>query len=113
MNSIAEPPKISAFAFEEEIFSGDDAQLLCYVAKGDLPLTIRWNFHDKEISHVMGVTTMKVGSRSSILTITSASHGHSGDYTCDASNAAGKQTYTASLIVHGSGLLLTYFDIEI
>ena len=50
----------------------------------------------------MGVTTMKVGGRSSILSITSATHGHSGEYTCDATNAAGKQRYSASLTVHGT-----------
>ena len=98
----AETPRISPFNFEDEIFSGDDAQLLCYVAKGDVPLTIRWYFHGKDVSHVMGVTTMKVSGRSSILSITSATHGHSGEYTCDATNAAGKHRYSATLTVHGS-----------
>ena len=45
---------------------------------------------------------MKVGSRASILSITSATHGHSGEYTCDATNAAGKQRYSARLTVHGT-----------
>ena len=82
----------------------------CYVAKGDLPLTIRWYFHGKDVSHVMGVTTMKVGGRSNILSISSATHGHSGEYTCDASNAAGRQRYSASLTVHGTitGIFLSF-----
>lgn len=50
----------------------------------------------------MGVNTIKVGSRSSILTITAASHSHSGKYTCAASNAAGTKRFFASLVVHGS-----------
>lgn len=98
----SEPPEIRPFEFDIDIESGRDTQLVCYVAKGDTPITIRWYFHGKDVSHVMGVNTMKVGSRSSILSITSATHGHSGEYTCDATNAAGKQRYSATLTVHGT-----------
>ena len=98
---VTEPPQITPFAFSGEIDAGRDTQLVCYVEKGDSPLTIRWYFHGEEISHSMGVSTMKVGSRSSILSITSATHGHSGEYTCDAGNAAGKQRFSAALTVHG------------
>ena len=80
--------------------------MFCNVAQGDIPITIRWYFHGKDVSHVMGVTTMKVGSRSSILSIASATHGHSGEYTCDATNAAGKQRFAATLTVHGTFSLM-------
>ena len=86
------------------MFSGQDVQLFCNVAQGDLPLTILWYFHGEEISHVMGVATMKVGTRSSILSITSATYGHSGTYTCDATNNAGKESYSAALTVYGAYL---------
>lgn len=49
----------------------------------------------------MGVSTMKLGSKSSILSIEHVTHGHSGDYTCVAANPAGEDRYTARLVVHG------------
>ena len=98
---LTELPTISPFSFDSEIESGRDAQLVCYVAKGDTPVSILWYFHGREVSHVMGVNTMKVGGRSNILTISSATHGHSGQYTCVASNAAGEARHSATLVVHG------------
>ena len=98
---LSEPPMISPFSFDSEIESGRDAQLVCYVPQGDAPLTITWYFHGRDVSHVMGVNTMKVGARSSILSITSATHGHSGVYTCVAANKAGEKRHSASLVVHG------------
>ena len=99
---LTEPPKIRPFSFENELLSGSDTQIQCYVSQGDSPLHISWYFHGKEVSHVMGVNTVKLGSKSNILSIDSVTHGHSGDYTCVASNMAGEDRYTASLSVHGN-----------
>ena len=96
-----EPPRIKAFNFEEDIHSGKDIQIVCYVIDGDTPLTIRWYFHGREVGHSMGVTTMKLGTRSSILNIESVTHGHTGVYTCVATNSAGSDRASASLTVHG------------
>lgn len=74
---------------------------MCFVSDGDTPLKIRWYFHGQEVSHLMGVTTVKLGSRSSILSIEHVTHGHSGEYTCVATNAAGEDRSRASLTVHG------------
>ncbi|KAA0202266.1 hypothetical protein HAZT_HAZT008156 [Hyalella azteca] len=84
--------------------AGKDVQVGCYVPDGDTPLTIRWQFHGKEVSHTMGVSTTKLGARSNILTIESATHGHSGNYTCVASNPAGESRHVASLTVHGRNI---------
>ncbi|KAF2359264.1 Immunoglobulin-like domain, partial [Trinorchestia longiramus] len=92
--------RLRAFHFDDIVFSGKDVQIVCYVPDGDTPLNIRWYFHGKEVSHTMGVSTMKLGSRSNILNIESATHGHSGDYTCVASNDAGEDRYSAALTVH-------------
>lgn len=82
--------------------SGSDTQLQCYVRQGDPPLHIVWYFHGQEVSHVMGVTTMKLGPKSSILSIEHVTHGHAGIYTCVASNIAGEARYSATLHVHGN-----------
>ena len=75
---------------------------MCYVGDGDTPMTIRWHFHGQEVSHTMGVTTMKLGSRSNILNIEAVTHGHSGIYTCVATNDAGEDRASATLTVHGT-----------
>ncbi|XP_047472710.1 Down syndrome cell adhesion molecule-like protein Dscam2 isoform X9 [Penaeus chinensis] len=97
---VMEPPRIRPFSFDGEIRSGKDTQIVCFVSDGDTPLKIRWYFHGQEVSHHMGVTTVKLGSRSSILSIEHVTHGHSGVYTCVASNAAGEDRFGASLTVH-------------
>lgn len=77
-------------------------QLNCHVSKGDKPLKITWNFHGEELSSHMGITTTKIGDRSSVLTITSVMAAHSGNYTCMAQNAAGTASYTAMVHVNGT-----------
>ena len=49
----------------------------------------------------MGISIIKAGARVSLLTIDSVAAGHSGDYTCTASNAGASVNYTASLAVNG------------
>lgn len=95
-------PHIIPFSLEEELNNGESAQLNCYVSKGDKPLNINWFFNGEEISPQSGLTTTKLGDRSSILTVTSATAAHSGNYTCTASNQAGTSSYTTSIIVQGT-----------
>lgn len=51
------------------------------------------------------VSTTQVGPLTSLLTITSATAWHSGNYTCVAGNRAGSTNYSVSLLVHGTCLL--------
>lgn len=94
-------PFIAPFAFDEKNFAGESVQLNCFVAKGDLPLKISWNFHGEELSSHMGMSTAKMGERTSLLTIESLMAAHSGNYTCTAENLAGSTSYTAKLFVSG------------
>lgn len=96
-------PHIIPFDLEEEVNSGESIQLNCHVSKGDAPLKISWNFHGEALSSHMGITTTKLGDRSSVLTIGSAMAAHSGNYTCTATNAAGSTSYTAPVHVNGTG----------
>lgn len=95
-------PVISPFQFDGPSNAGDTAQLFCHVTKGDRPLKIKWYHNGKHISHhSFGISTAAFGTHTSILSISSVEPIHSGDYTCVASNVAGKTQYTATLDVFG------------
>uniref|UniRef100_T1HSN2 Ig-like domain-containing protein n=1 Tax=Rhodnius prolixus TaxID=13249 RepID=T1HSN2_RHOPR len=94
-------PFIIPFAFEENNYAGETVQLNCFVAKGELPLKIYWNFHGEELSSHMGMSTTRIGDRTSLLTIESLMAAHSGNYTCTAENSAGSASFTANLLVSG------------
>ncbi|KAG8244652.1 hypothetical protein J6590_017597 [Homalodisca vitripennis] len=95
-------PHISPFGFEGKANSGDSVQLTCYVAKGDSPLSISWSFRDQPLSSHLGISTTKIGDRTSLLTISSVMAGHAGNYTCSATNRAGSANHSATLFVNGS-----------
>nr|XP_026486724.1 Down syndrome cell adhesion molecule-like protein Dscam2 isoform X33 [Vanessa tameamea] len=94
------PPHIVPFVAEEPVFAGESVQLTCHVSKGDTPLTVSWSFHGKELSSHEGITTMKIGLRTSLLTISSATASHSGEYTCHALNEAGLAVHSTTINVH-------------
>jgi len=75
---------------------------MCTVVDGDEPLTIAWSLHGEDISSGPDLTTSQLGSRTSILMISSVSYRHSGKYTCTASNSAGSASYSAMLQVNGT-----------
>jgi hypothetical protein len=75
----------------------------CAVIKGDSPITISWFFNGVEITPgYQGVLIGKMSQRISTLSIEAVRARHSGDYTCRASNAAGKTDHTAYLNVNGN-----------
>ena len=66
-----------------------------------MPINFRWAFHGKELSSQMGITTVRLNARVSLLSIDSIAAGHAGDYTCTAQNSAGSVNHTATLLVQG------------
>lgn len=97
-------PHIIPFEVEESIFAGESVHLTCHVSKGDRPLQITWSFQGKEIPYHnnMGVTTTKLGEKASVLSIPTAMGQHSGNYTCTASNQAGRAHHSALVNIHGT-----------
>lgn len=69
--------------------------------EGDLPLSIQWKLNGQLASVNLGITTTKVGQRSSLLTIDAIDEHHAGNYTCHAENRASSQNFTAVLMVNG------------
>ncbi|CAH0581341.1 unnamed protein product [Chrysodeixis includens] len=94
------PPHIVPFTAEEPVFAGEPIQLTCYVSKGDVPIKISWSFHGKDLSSHEGISTMKIGARTSLLTISNSQASHSGEYSCHAANHAGLVVHSTTLNVH-------------
>jgi hypothetical protein len=59
---------------------------------------------------VSGIYVLKIGSKTSILTIESVRAYHGGNYTCTATNAAGLSQFTAHLAVNGIAINVWVFS---
>lgn len=95
-------PKIVPFSFgDESVMAGSAAQVTCLASDGDLPMDIQWYFRGSNVSS-LGMSTAKVGSRTSLLVIDSVTPHNGGLYTCRASNPAGVTEYSAELLVQGT-----------
>ena len=89
-------------SFGAEVMNeGAFAQVSCIVTEGDEPLVISWSFHGSNITSDLGIVTTPIGSRGSMLIISSVGHRHRGNYTCKASNIAGTRSQAATLKVNG------------
>lgn len=98
-----ESPEIVPFSFgSERVNQGEFAQLICVVRTGDEPLTLNWSLKGDIVSSDTELSTTMLGTRTSMLTISSVSYRHSGTYTCRATNPAGSVTYAAELRVNGT-----------
>ena len=87
------------------IREGEIAQLICFVSKGDEPLTISWYLKGDTLSSDPSITTTMIGTRTSMLMINNVGYRHSGAYSCRASNHAGSTTQTAQLRVNGKATI--------
>lgn len=97
-----EPPRIVPFSFgSESVDEGGYAQLTCVVSHGDEPIMITWSLKGDAIHDEPSISTTMIGTRASILVISSVGYRHSGQYICNAKNSAGLVTYSTDLKVNG------------
>ena len=97
-----EPPILTPMSFGKDVVNeGDYGQLFCSVIRGDPPFSFTWSLHGDIVHTEPGLTTNQIGGRTSMLTITSVGHRHSGQYTCTVSNAAGQTSESTQLKVNG------------
>lgn len=97
------PPKIESFAFPfDGLPEGARTRVICGVAHGDPPLTIRWLKDGKPLGSRFPVNVSELDSFSSLLSINAVTAGHSGEYTCVASNTAAEARYSSRLQVKGN-----------
>jgi hypothetical protein len=95
-------PAINPFAFDQPVYSGDDVQLTCYVARGDEPISVSWTLYGLPLDNSRpGVNLVNVGSKTSLLTMSNVNHNSDGEYRCLAKNPAGVSSYSANLTVYG------------
>jgi len=94
------PPSIAPFQFERSpTNAGAFASLQCIASVGDTPIKIEWDFPN--VGADTSVSTMSIGERVSMLTVTEVQARHAGNYTCYAQNRASKVSHTAQLFVNG------------
>lgn len=95
-------PRISPFSFEENpVQAGSYTSVTCSAAEGDLPISFDWFLNGERVGKHTEITVDKVGRRSTILTIDSASYNLSGNYTCKANNRAGSTEHITQLHING------------
>ena len=97
-----EPPRIVPFSFGSDVIDeGAFGQLTCVVSHGDTPIAITWSLKGDTVSSEPSITTTMIGTRTSILIISSVGYRHSGEYRCNAINDAGMASYSTVLKVNG------------
>lgn len=96
------PPHISPFDFGRPTLNqGEPVTVVCTAHLGDHPVYIDWFLNGKPIGEIDGISSINLGKQGSVLTIPSIQAGHSGQYTCKATNWAGSAYYAAKLLVNG------------
>jgi len=99
---VLEPPKIVPFSFGSDIADfGAFAHLTCIISHGEMPVTITWSLNGQEVNSGPSITTTMLGTRTSMLIISSVDYSHVGEYTCRATNVAGLVTQSTQLKVKG------------
>uniref|UniRef100_A0A1A9V525 Ig-like domain-containing protein n=1 Tax=Glossina austeni TaxID=7395 RepID=A0A1A9V525_GLOAU len=96
------PPKISPFSTgSEAVHLGHYITYQCTISEGDIPLNILWTLNNQPLFNDDNddILIVKMGRRSSVLTIESVTARNAGNYTCQGSNKAGKASYTVQLRV--------------
>lgn len=93
------------FSVDGELSVGDNAQLTCHVARGDMPINITWTFQSADGRTVGSlpepILLNRIGKKIFMLEIPSVTEYHRGSYTCIATNRAGVIEHTAKLMVNG------------
>ncbi|KAM7293264.1 Down syndrome cell adhesion molecule-like protein Dscam2 [Ixodes scapularis] len=95
------PPVIDSQMLPDMLTSnqGMNVKMLCSVVQGDPPISLRWMHGAQLVSRSSSVSLQSLDD-SSVLTIKGVSMRDSGNYTCEASNAALTVNRTVTLVVN-------------
>ena len=89
---------------------GDRVSLTCSVFKGNRPLELSWHLplppssSGRHQDHHSAVKPIRIDEFTSMLTISSLSLRHNGNYTCRAVNSAGHAQFSQRIQVNGNRL---------
>lgn len=64
-------------------------------------MAVEWTLNGIDIPSYLEVSTPKIGKRIHVLSIDSVKADHAGNYSCIATNQAGRAEFTAPLVVIG------------
>lgn len=104
-NCIPVPPSIEPFYFPTDgLQEGSRTRVVCGISRGDPPLEISWLKDGSPVSSKNGVNISTLDPYSSLLSISSLTASHSGEYTCVAINPAAQVRYSSKLQVKGNSL---------
>lgn len=98
------PPSIEPFYFPTDgLQEGSRTRVVCGISRGDPPLEISWLKDGTPIAGKIasGVNISTLDPYSSLLSISSLTASHSGEYTCVAVNPAAHVRYSSKLQVKG------------
>uniref|UniRef100_T1J767 Down syndrome cell adhesion molecule n=1 Tax=Strigamia maritima TaxID=126957 RepID=T1J767_STRMM len=92
-------PRIIPFSFQDKsVAEGRQARVMCGLIEGDAPVTFTWLKDGVPIKQT-DIEISRVDDNYSILSIHSVHRGHTGNYTCVATNGATSSQFTAPKIV--------------
>lgn len=98
-------PQIEPFSFNPNgMNGGGTVKMMCSIIAGDLPIKFSWLKNGKTLTSEKDHKTQQLDDSTSILSLTNLSLNHSGNYTCLASNDAGKAELTSVLKVKGRNI---------
>ena len=97
----AVPPTIRPFNFPSDLSLGSRTRLTCEAAKGDLPLSFRWQYQGRDLNKISDIKVLSMDSFSSTISIPMVKAKHGGNYTCTVRNTFGYAQYSAILTVNG------------
>ena len=98
------------FLFPNKLLNeGMRSAVSCQILEGSLPITFRWDKDGQPLGAgsgvfgaiIEGVVIRSNDEYSSTLIIDDLKFQHRGNYTCEATNAAGTATHSAELTVNG------------
>ncbi|XP_049947032.1 Down syndrome cell adhesion molecule-like protein Dscam2 [Schistocerca serialis cubense] len=98
---VTEAPEIDPIIVKPDLQEGMRMNLMCVVSKGDFPIAIQWLKDGVAINYEQGVSENSFDEYSSTLSFNSLMMKHTGNYTCQASNAAASRNYTVEVVVNG------------
>ncbi|CAN8002018.1 unnamed protein product [Ixodes hexagonus] len=94
-----EPPRVQQFSFPENPTLKTKVVVSC-VATGDEPLSFAWSKEGRLLTTGQRIIVSILSANIASLTISQVTAEDIGNYTCVASNKAGKDSFTSSLVIN-------------
>ncbi|KAH9364295.1 hypothetical protein HPB48_008467 [Haemaphysalis longicornis] len=98
-------PEIQPFVFSRNIALGQRASVACVAVGGLAPFRFEWSHNDRPIINTATRHVVEVTASISALTLERVAAEDLGNYTCTVTNAHGRDSYSAALVVEGDSVV--------